>query len=289
MAGRQTEKPVRGSDVAPATNDGRDARGAEEVSASPLLRGLSILEAFLDEEETLSVGDLSRKLGLHKSTVSRFAGMLEAAGYLERTPGHGRYRLGSRLAALGARVAPRVDLRQVARPALLALRDACGETVHLGVREGAEVVTIDFIEGTHTIRMHTAIGKRSPVYCSALGKSVLSLLPDEELASLRDAVVFEPRTPNTRLTWDALLDDLAPIREQGFALDDQELLIGLSCVGAPILDHHGRPAGALGISGPSDRIAETGTDWLAERVKQAAAEVSAGLGAPAGRGSKTPA
>jgi DNA-binding IclR family transcriptional regulator len=259
------------------------AQPVDQVASSPLLRGLSILEAFLDDEETLSVGDLSRKIGLHKSTVSRFAGMLETAGYLERTSGHGRYRLGSRLAALASRVAPREDLRQLARPALLALRDACGETVHLGVRDGMEVVTIDFIEGTHTIRMHTTVGKRSPVHCSAMGKAVLALLPDDEVSTLGEAVSMTPHTPYTHVSWEALLKDLVGVRTRGYAVDNQELLLGLSCVGAPIVDRDGNPVAAISISGPSDRISETGTEWLAAQVRHAANAINAQLGAPLSR------
>jgi DNA-binding IclR family transcriptional regulator len=267
-------------DSVSAANGDAAPRPADEVAASPLLRGLSILEAYLDDADTLSVGDLSRKLGLHKSTVSRFAGMLEGAGYLERASGHGRYRLGSRLAALGARVSPQVDLRQTARPTLLELRDACGETVHLGIREGIEVITIDFVDGLHTIRMHTSIGKRSPVHCSAMGKAILALMPETEVAALRNAITFVPRTERTRLTWGALSEDLAVIRARGYALDDQELLLGLSCVGAPIVGRDGAAVAAISISGPSQRIAETGTEWLAERVIEAAARISSRLGAP---------
>jgi DNA-binding IclR family transcriptional regulator len=265
---------------ASASTSGNGAKTAGELAASPLIRGLSILEAFLDDAETLSVGDISRKLGLHKSTVSRFAGMLETAGYLERAPGHGRYRLGSRLAALGSRVAPRDDIRQLARPALLALRDDCGETVHLGVRDGTEVVTIDFIEGTHTIRMHTTIGKRSPAYCSAMGKAIMAFLPEEEIAMMRDTMTIIAHTPYTHATWESLLADLRRVRASGYARDDQELLLGLSCVGAPIRDRGGVPIAAISVSGPSDRIAKTDADWLAAQVKGAAHAVSVQLGAP---------
>lgn len=250
---------------------------SEDPSASPLLRGLSILEAFLGEEDSLSVGDLSRKLGLHKSTVSRFAGMLESAGYLAKAEGHGRYRLGTRLASLGLRTASQQDVREVARPVLITLRDECGETVHLGVREGIEVVTIDFVEGTHTIRMHTTIGKRSPVHCSAMGKAILALAPPEEVTALQRVVKLTAFTPATRMSWGSVVEDLAATRERGYAIDEQELLAGLSCIGAPIVNSHGIPVAAISVSGPSDRVAATGRDWLATRVKRAADDISARL------------
>ena len=261
------------SPASPPTGEARPAE-SEDPSASPLLRGLSILEAFMGEEDSLSVGDLSRKLGLHKSTVSRFAGMLESAGYLARAEGHGRYRLGTRLASLGVRASTQRDVRTVARPSLVALRDECGETVHLGVREGTEVITIDFVEGTHTIRMHTKVGKRSPVHCSAMGKAILALLPPEEVTALQRVVQLTAFTPNTRMTWGSVVEDLNATRERGYSIDEQELLVGLSCVGAPIVDRDGLPFAAISVSGPSDRIAATGLDWLASRVKHAAEEIS---------------
>lgn len=258
-----------------AANGSARSPEAEDHSASPLLRGLSILEAFLGDEETLSVGDLSRKLGLHKSTVSRFAGMLESAGYLAKAEGHGRYKLGTRLASLGVRASPQQDVREVARPLLIALRDECGETVHLGVREGIEVVTIDFVDGTHTIRMHTTIGKRSPVHCSAMGKAILALSPPEEVTALQRVVKLTALTPATRMTWGSVVEDLDATRERGYSIDEQELLVGLSCIGAPIVNRDGVPVAAISVSGPSDRVAATGRDWLAARVKRAADEISA--------------
>src|SRR5690606_18392967 len=122
-----------------------------------------------------------------------------SAGYLAKAEGHGRYRLGTRLANLGVRASPQQDVREVARPLLIDLRDECGETVHLGVREGIEVVTIDFVEGTHTIRMHTTIGKRSPVHCSAMGKAILALSPPEEVTALQRVVKLTAFTPATRM------------------------------------------------------------------------------------------
>lgn len=271
MARSQTNESQSPQD----TNNGHvRSSESEDPSASPLLRGLSILEAFMGDEETLSVGDLSRKLGLHKSTVSRFAGMLESAGYLAKAEGHGRYKLGTRLASLGARASSPQDVRAVARPALIDLRDECGETVHLGVREGTEVVTIDFVEGTHTIRMHTTIGKRSPVHCSAMGKAILALLPPEEVAALQRVVTLTAFTPNTRMSWGSVIEDLAATRERGYSIDEQELLVGLSCIGAPIVNREGMPVAAISVSGPSDRVAATGRDWLATRVKHAAERIS---------------
>lgn len=267
------------SQLPPDTTSNGNVRSSEsdDPSASPLLRGLSILEAFMGDEETLSVGDLSRKLGLHKSTVSRFAGMLESAGYLARAEGHGRYKLGARLASLRARVSSPLDVREIARPALIDLRDECGETVHLGVREGTEVVTIDFVEGTHTIRMHTTIGKRSPVHCSAMGKAILALLPPEDVTALQRVVQLTAFTPATRMSWGSVVEDLAATRERGYSVDEQELLVGLSCIGAPVVNRDGVPVAAISVSGPSERVAATGRDWLAARVKHAAEIISGRL------------
>lgn len=253
------------------------ASGSSFVS---LLRGLAILESFSPERTVLGVSELSHRLGLHKSTVSRLAAALESADFLERAGQPGRYRLGPKLARLGGLATVGLDLRRVARPALLNLVQTCGETAHLGVLEGAESVTIDFVEGRYAVRMHTAIGKRAPIYCSALGKALLAALPAAEVQTRLHGVTLQARTVHTVTTIARLHHDLEAVRRQGYAYDDQELEIGLRCIGAPIYDGAGRPLAAISISGPAARINAETLEQLASNVLAAAAEVSARLGAP---------
>lgn len=255
------------------------ARDSNVVAA--LLRGLAILDAFSETQRTLGVVELSRRLGVHKSTVSRLAATLEAAGYLERLSQSGKYQLGWRATRLGCLAIATLDLRHLARPALEALVRACGQTAHLGVLDGTEVVTTDFVEGTSTVRMHAAIGKRSPAYCSALGKALLATLPEEEVAALfENGATLQARTPNTLVTLERLFADLRATRARGYAFDNEELEPGLCCVGASIFDATGRAVAAVSISGPAMRVNAQSLPALAAQVKATVADISRRLGAP---------
>lgn len=136
------------------------------------------------------------------------------------------------------------------------------------------------VEGTHAVRMHSRVGKRSPAHASALGKLLMAYLPNAEV----DGIIAQhglPRfTAHTITTPEALREALHQIRQQGFAPDEEEIELGLRCLAAPITDHSGRPSAALGISAPASRMDAARRAALLPRVKAAALQVSRMLGSP---------
>jgi DNA-binding IclR family transcriptional regulator len=257
------------------------ASPARDGLIGALLHGLEILDLFDRDHTVLGIGEMAQHLGVHRSTTSRLAATLAAAGYLEPVGEPGRYRLAAKLITLGELVVADADVRSAGRPPLKDLVARLGETGHLAVLEGDESVTVEIVDGWHTVRMHSWVGKRSPAYCSSMGKALLAGLTDDELDALYVDRALEVKTANTINDREALKRHLAEIRELGYALDREELEIGLCCVAAPVYDRASGIAASISVSGPTSRINPSTIPGIAKEVRATAGQISRRLGAPA--------
>jgi len=248
-----------------------------------LRRGLQILDMFERERPEIGIGEMAEQLGLHRSTTSRLAATLAAAGYLQSAGEPGRYRLSGRLAALGELAAAEADVRRTALPYLEGLVQELGETGHLGVLEGTEAVTIGVVDGWQTVRMHSRVGKRSPAHCSSMGKALLAGLPAAEFAARYPGARLETRTDRTITSTHELITHLAEVRNHGYAVDRQELEPHLCCVAGPVFDRTGTVVASISVSGPDSRIDDTTIPAIAAAVCQTADRISDRLGAPRSR------
>jgi IclR family acetate operon transcriptional repressor len=252
-----------------------EKRGVHSIAS---LRGaLEVLSQFADQD-TWSLSDLTQKLDQGKSRVFRSLSTFEACGFLKRDDETGRYRLGPQLATLSTAAARYEQLRWQALPPLQSLVDATGETVHVGVLYGDDVVTVQLVEGRHDVRMHCAVGKHSPAYCNGLGKILLAYFPEPEIDAYLNSVERIAMTPHTVVEADALKRQLIEIRRAGYAIDNEELELGLRCVGAPITDHSGEVVASLSLSAPTIRLSQAGALELVPRVKECARTISYMLG-----------
>lgn len=256
------------------------ADAGREGLVAALLHGLAVLDMFDRDRVTIGIGEMARHLGVHKSSASRLAATLAAAGYLAPDGEPGRYRLGGRLAALGELVVTDTDVRHVALPALKDLVGVLGETGHLAVLEGREAVTVEVVDGWHTVRMHSWVGKRSPAHCSSMGKALLAGLDRAELDARYPDAKLEARTERTITDRRELERHLAEVRRRGYAVDNEELEAHLCCVAAPIFDRRGAVVASVSVSGPGLRIHEATIPLIARKVRHAAWRVSIRLGAP---------
>lgn len=242
-------------------------------------RAVAILNTFSVEEPELGVTELADRLELHKSTVHRFLVNLEAAGLVERNRHTSRYRLGLRIFELGGLVLQQMNLWDEALPFLEGLVRDSGETGHLAVLDGGEAVYIEKVEARRALRIPSAIGRGYPAHATSLGKILLAHLE----TGARDALIEERGlhrcAPNTITDPDLLREELAEIRRQGYAVDDEEYEEGLRCIGAPIVGHTGQIVAAMGIGGPVTRVTPTRVDELAELVMAAAGSLSRRMGA----------
>jgi IclR family KDG regulon transcriptional repressor len=245
-----------------------------------LRRGLSILDSFSGRSGDLGVNEIARMVGMHKSTVSRLCATLENAGYLERDPASGRFRLGARIYQLAGSSSPTTDVRLVARPVMLELVETSSETATLGVREGRDIVTIDVVDGLNYMRMATRVGMRTKVHASAVAKAILAWLPEAEVDEILADSPMSPLTPNTVTDPATLKARLAEVRERGYAIDMEELEIGLRCVAAPIRGPHGHVVAGVSISGPRHRMTDEAMRRYGPLVRAASEKISARLGTP---------
>jgi IclR family transcriptional regulator, KDG regulon repressor len=239
----------------------------------------AILDVFSPEDPELGVTEIAERTGLHKSTAHRFLVNLEAVGLLERDARTQRYRLGLRMFEMGGIVLEQMSLWDEALPFLEGLVADSGETGHLAVLERGEAIYIEKVEARRALRIPSAMGRGYPAHATSLGKVLLSDLGEGEVREILGAHGMASYTRTTTTDVDALLTELADIRERGFAVDDEEYDEGLRCVGAPIRDHTGRVVAALGIGGPVTRVTPERVDDLARLVIDAADGLSRRLGA----------
>jgi IclR family KDG regulon transcriptional repressor len=252
----------------------------EARSVVALRRGLAILDVFSGGQKELGVNEIARALDMHKSTVSRLCSTLEQAGYLARDEVTDKYRLGARIRQLVGASSRDVELRTAARDVLRQLVETAGETVTMVVRDGLDITTIEVVDGPALVRMQARVGARTQVHASAGAKAVLAWLPDEQLGPIIDAWPLARLTPNTITRKDELIRHLASLRERGYSIDNEEMEIGLRCVGAPVMDQTGGVIAAIAISAPRFRLNDDDFDRFGLMARQAADAISSRLGAP---------
>lgn len=242
-------------------------------------RALSVLEVLARHADAeCSLAEVSEQAALHKSTVHRIIMVLERHRLVLKNTATGRYRLGMKLFELGSKAIAGNDLREQARPYLSRVMSATGETVHLCILDGGEVLYVDKVEPHKIVRLSSTIGRRSPAYCTSVGKAMLAHLPLEEVDDMIQRSRLLPRTRNTITSSASLHAELAHTRGRGYAVDDEENEEGVRCVGAAVLDYSGRPVAAISVSGPSFSITKEKVATVSRPVVDAASMLSAQLG-----------
>lgn len=256
-----------------------DAEPRRKLILSTLDKGLHILEVLAGDEVArgLTLTELSRLLGMHRTTLFRFLTTLTARGYIDRDPVTDRYTLGVRSLMLASSFLDNLEIRQVARPILVSLCDKTQELVHLTVLDHSEVVTIERVEGKQPVSLHTEVGVRRPAYCTAAGKAIMAFLSPPEVEEILGRGL-PAITPNTITSPDIMRQQLMDVHRDGFAIDDGERVLEVRCTAAPVFNHEGLVLGAVSLAAPSSRmtmaqLAEVGTE-----VAAAAADISRRLG-----------
>jgi IclR family transcriptional regulator, KDG regulon repressor len=242
-----------------------------------LLKGLAVLEALAGEHgASKSIDKLAQQLKLTRSNVHRTLQTLAHARYVAKDESTGSYSTTMKLFELGGKQLHRFDVRRFAPPFMRALAEETGETVHLSILEGLEVVYIDKIDSPQPVRAYTAIGGHAPAYSVATGKALLAYQPEDYLD--RHAAALERHTAGTIASLAVLKEELATVRRVGYALNRGEWRDSVGGVAVAVFDGMDRVIAGLGISGPLERLGVPRLRELAPLVKQRAADISAAMG-----------
>jgi DNA-binding IclR family transcriptional regulator len=245
---------------------------------SSLAKGLQILE-LLAEKGELSASRVASELKTNRAASHRFLSTLRDLEYVEKTL-EGKYCLSFKTLELGMKKLDRFEIRHIAHPYMQEIALAFKETVNLGHWDRGAVVHLDKINSTEILRMDLGLGAQAPAYCTGLGKAILAFLPEVELDMYLQKVEFIPFTPNTISSPEELLREIDKIRIQGYAVDNEELSIGLKCIAAPVIDYAGNPSYAMSISGPTQRMSEERIQFMREKLLSVCSRFSRQAGAP---------
>jgi DNA-binding IclR family transcriptional regulator len=259
------------------------ASGRYTVDAAA--KALELLNAFSFTERKLSLNTLAARTGIPKATAFRLLATLEQSGFISKAGAE--YHLGIKCLVLGNIVAAGLDVREKARPHLVALRDATRETTHVAVLHQWQVVYLDRVPSPQPVGfMQSRPGAILPAYCTALGKVLLAGLPEADVMAWAESATFEPLTPFTNTSAAHLLHALRVTRQRGYAVDEQEHEMGVRCIAAPIRNHRGEVVAAISVAGPEYRMPESAEgSAMAAQVCASARAISLALGALAGSGS----
>ena len=241
-----------------------------------------ILDIIGQYPNGLSLGDLARDANLPKGTAHRLLSSMAYFDFVRQDPRTKNYHLGFKLLDLGNILLSQIDLRSEARPFLIHLSESVKETIHLVIRDGDKALYIDKVD-LHTkargLQMISRLGSRIELHCSSVGKVLLAHMEDRDAEATIANTGLPRRTANTITTPSQLMRHLSSIRENGYAIDDEENEDGIRCVAAPIRNDRGRVEAAMSISGPATRITPERIETeLKMRVCETAVRISAKLG-----------
>lgn len=208
-------------------------------------RAIAIIEYVSAGPRTLN--EIARHLDVHRSTALRQLQTLEQATFVLRRA-DGRFAIGPRLIAIAERALEELDLRQVAAPHLRALQEKVGHTIHLAQLIGHEIIYIDKVEGTSSVRMYSQVGKPVTPQASGVGKVILAQLSPPDRDRVLKDIEWVPYTPNTHTSMETLTADLDRIRQRGWGLDDCEFEDFVNCIAVPVSNSTGDVLGAISIT-----------------------------------------
>ncbi|MEJ5349250.1 MAG: IclR family transcriptional regulator C-terminal domain-containing protein [Desulfosoma sp.] len=216
-----------------------------------LARGMAVLEVLSQADRPLNLTEIAQAVGLNKVTVSRFCYTWVRLGYVHRTPDK-YYHLAPKMLSLGYAALSRMDIRQVAEPYLQELSRSLEETVNMAVREGMEILYVDRYVTEPIMKHPLHIGARLPIHCTSMGKAILAFLPAKEREELLQQLPLYGLTHRTITSRDAFQKELDLIRRQGYAVNDEELSVGLRSIAMPVLKR-GKPVAAVNVAVPTSR------------------------------------
>lgn len=236
-------------------------------------KAMAVMNAVADSERPLRFTDLLTLVPQPRGTLHRQISNLIEEGMLSHRA-DGAYELGPHLLRLASKAWSGNQFRTIAEPHLRALHEQTGETVHLGIIAGNEIIYLDKVESKAAVRMHSQVGKASPLYCTGVGKAALSTIAQDIAAPLIAAQPYFKHTATTLDTPDKLTTELAAIHAAGIAFDREEHEQGIHCIAAPIAPRDGSLAAGLSVTAPVYRVPREMLEAWAPFVREAAKAIT---------------
>jgi DNA-binding IclR family transcriptional regulator len=253
----------------------------DKIASSTVIKALHVLNTVADlcelQTQGASVKEISVHSGENPSSVCKHLAAFQQIGLVDQDDKTERYRIGIYSLRLATLALKQLSIRDITSPYLRRIADRLGETVHLVIRDGLRVVYIDKVESPKTIRMHSEIGLRNPMFCTGVGKAILAYSP----ISLVDAVIEEgltPYTANTLTSRGALLEDLELIKMRGYSIDNCEHETEVRCIAATILNHLEEPIASFSVSCPKWRLPDERIEEVGVLIKEISLEISKKFG-----------
>lgn len=253
-------------------------RAASAYTVKSLVKALNILTVLADDNPPYTLTQLSRHLHLHVSTVHRLVVNLVQQGFVEEDRLSGGYHLSYRVLRMGLRVLDRLDFRQAAQPLLRDLNLRTRETVHMAILQEKQAFSIEKFESPQPVGLDARLGRIMPLHCTGVGKALLAYSGDGLLNQIAEPPGLAPMTPRTITGVAQLRKEMERIREQGYAVDQEEAVEGLSCVAGPVFNHKREIVAAFSVAGPAVRFTPACIQEIAHLVREASQQISYRLG-----------
>ncbi|MEK3887377.1 IclR family transcriptional regulator [Bacillus sp. FSL K6-3431] len=241
-----------------------------------LLKADQILEYLSSSETSKKLNEIAKGADLTNSTALKILDTLVVIGYVQKDAETKRFSLGPSIIKYANKSINQLDIKQIAKPYLQKLQRITTETVHLGILDHVNIVYITKMESSNPVSLYSKVGKSIPLYCSAMGKSILADQSDEEVQMYLANNSLIKKTANTITTKETFIQEIAQIRELGYALDNSEHEDEVFCVGASIT-LHGENFGAFSVSVPKYRITDVFRNEIIQLVQQCKADIISDL------------
>lgn len=246
----------------------------EKGIISAVVKASDVLDCFTAEEPTLTLAQISAKIDLPKSSVLNLLRTLEYCGLLDRNDESKTYCLGYKTLTFRYTKLQALPIVQHALPFLEDIQQSTGKIVYFVANVGGQALYLDAVYPGRRMTKYSVCGRVLPLHCTSVGKAILAYLPQEEVDAILDRWGMEPRTPQTITSREAMYEELRKIREQGYAVDNEEETPGVRCIGVPIRNLDGYPTGAISISGTVLSITDSILPQYAELLSHACTALS---------------
>ena len=255
-----------------------DSEESGDSGAKSFYKMARVLDCFGRTSGSLSLTELVERTGMPRTTIHRIVTSLREIGMIDQDGRRGDYRLGLRMFYYGSVVLANLDLNRHAHPHVVALHQVTGEIVHLHMFDGSQMVCIEREEMGEARSTTLTTIEAAPIHCTSVGKAFLAFQDERLVRKIIEEEGLEKRTEHTLITVEALMENLALIRERGYSTDEEEDSIGVQCIGAPLHDSRGRVFASISVTGPTSRMPLARLHGLSQSVIKTADAISADLG-----------